>query len=335
MSAVSVAPAEWDGPVASAPHARDDAVPGPSLGDLLRSHSIVVAVGGEPDGGSAARIAAALARRYGSQVSAIQVRDVSDLPLFTPLPDAVTFAREPFPQVAYADDARTIRRHLSEWLGQSNAWPIHITTGAAPYEIARYAERQVAALIVLGLRRHGVIDHVVRDEATLTVARRARGAVLAATPGLCRLPHRALVGVDFGPASLRAARAALDIVAPPSPSDPVHVRLVYVDGGDGVAGHHDDTEGGALIRRLGVATAFDQLVRDLAAPPGVIVDCVTRHGAVAAELLACADDARADLITIASRRHELRDRQIAGTVMTEVIRDGRCSVLVVPPSHDL
>jgi len=301
------------------------------LGDQLRYSPIVVAVTGGPDDGSPVRTAAALEHRFRSPVSAIQVLDVSDLPIPTPLPRAFTLARNLIGDAPYAEDARARREQFGRWLGEPNEWPVHVSAGAAAYEILRYAERQGAALIVMGLRRHGVIDRVLHDETTLTVARRAHSAVLGVTPTLRALPRRAIVGVDFGPASIRAARAALDVLARATPAEAVTLRLVYVDR-SGVEGGHEDTAGEALIKHLGVDAAFEQLVRELQSPPGVHVECVVRHGVPAAELLACADESRADLIAMGSLRHERLERWILGSVTTEIVRDGRCSVLVIPPA---
>ena len=306
-------------------------LPPVSLGDQLRYCPIVVAVSGESAGEAPVRVASALEARYGSRVSAIQVLDVSDLP--APLPVAFGFARELIGDAPYAEDARARREQFSDWLGSPNEWSVHISVGAAAYEVLRYAESQGAALIVMGLRHHGIVDRILRDETTLTVARLAHAAVLGVTPTLVGLPHRAIVGVDFGPASIRAARAALDILGRGSSANGTMLRLVYVDR-SGVEGRHEDTAGEALIKRLGVDSAFEELVRELAAPPGVHVECVTRHGLPAAELLACADESRADLIAIGSLRHERLERWILGSVTTEVVRDGRCSVLIIPPSLD-
>ena len=308
-------------------------MPPVSLGDQLRYCPVIVAVSGELAGAGPVRVASALEARYGSRVSAVQVLDVSDLPLPTPLPEAFTFARNIIGDAPYAEDARARRQQFSDWLGRPNEWPVHVSVGAAAYEILRYAESQGAALIVMGLRHHGVVDRILRDETTLTVARRSRGAVLGVTPTLIGLPHRAIVGVDFGPASIRAARAALDVLGHRRSTDGTMLRLVYVDR-SGVDGRHEDTAGEALIKHLGVDSAFEQLVRELAAPPGVHIECVTRHGLPAAELLECADESRADLIAIGSLRHERLERWILGSVTTEVVRDGRCSVLVIPPSQD-
>jgi len=301
---------------------------GTSLGDRLRHRPIVVAVTGEDDGAAPVRVASVLEQRFGSAVSAVQVLDVSDIP--APLHSAFTFARELIGDAPYAEDARARRQQFSDWLGKPNEWPVHIAVGSVPYEILGYAERQDAALIVMGLRHHGVVDRVLRDETTVTVARRAHGAVLAVVPSLQGLPRRAIVGIDFGPASIRAARAALDVLVRPARTNTLVLRLVYVDR-SGVDGAHEDTAGAALIKRLGVEAAFEQLVRELGAPPGVRVEFVTRHGSVAEELLACADVSRADLIAIGSLRHERLERWILGSVTTEIVRDGRCSVLVIPP----
>jgi universal stress protein E len=304
-----------------------------SLGDQLRYCPIVVAVSGESAGAGPVRVASALEARYGSRVSAIQVLDVSDLPIPTPLPAVFTFARNIIGDAPYAEDARERRQQFSDWLGRPNEWPVHVAVGAAAYEILRYAESHGAAMVVMGLRHHGVADRILHDETTLTVARRAHGAVLAVTPALIGLPHRAIVGVDFGPASIRAARAALDVLGHRPSKEGTMLRLVYVDR-SGVEGRREDTAGEALIKHLGVDAAFEQLVQELAAPPGVHVESVIRHGVPAAELLACADESRADLIAVGSLRHERIERWILGSVTTEVIRDGRCSVLIIPPRHE-
>jgi universal stress protein E len=302
--------------------------PSISLGEQLRYCPIVVAVSGEADGAGPVRVASALEHRFGSHARAVQVLDVSDMP--NPLPVAFTYARDLIGDAPYAEDAEARRRQFAEWLGAPNEWPVHVAVGAAAYEILRYAERHGAALIVMGLRHHGAVHRILRDETTLTVARRAHAVVLGVTRSLRGLPHRAIVGVDFGPASIRAARAALDVLAAPDSAEPVVLRLVYVNR-SGVDGAREMTDGEALINHLGVDTAFEQLVSELQAPPGVQVECVTRHGRPAAELLACADESRADLIAMGSLRHERLEQWILGSVTTEIVRDGRCSVLVIPP----
>ena len=305
-------------------------MPEESLGNQLGYSSIVVAVSGGAEAAGPVRVAAALEQRYGSHVSAIQVMDTSDMALPTPLPTAFTFARELIGDAPYAQDANARRHQFTDWLGRPNEWPVHIALGAPAYQILRYAERQGAGLIVMGLRHHGVVDRVLRDETTLTVARRSRAAVFAVARSLPHLPRRAIVGVDFGPASLRAARAALDVLTSGMSDEPASLRVVYVDR-TGMEGWREETAGEAVIRRLGVAAAFEELVAELQAPPNVHVSSVVRRGVPAHELLAVAEETHGDLIVVGSLRHERLEQWVLGSVTTEVIRDGRCSVLVIPP----
>ena len=303
-----------------------------SLGDELAFAPMIVAVSDGVEGAAPVRVASALQRRFGSRVSAIEVMDTSNLALPTPLPSAFTYARELIGDEPYVEDARARRSQFTAWLGEPNEWPVRIAVGTVAAEILRWAEHEGAALIVMGLRHHGLVDRVLRDETTLTVARRARAAVLGVTPTLPGLPRSAVVGVDFGPASIRAARAALDILDPGTPTSRSTLRLAYVDR-TGLEGGREDTAGEAVIRDLGVAAAFERLVDELAAPPTVDVETVVRRGVVAHELLALVDESGADLIVVGSLRHERIERWILGSVTTEVVRDGRCSVLIIPPSR--
>jgi universal stress protein E len=303
-----------------------------SLGDELTFAPMVVAVSDGVEGTGPVRVASALQRRFGSRVSAIEVMDTSNLALPTPLPSAFTYARELIGDEPYVEDARARRSQFTAWLGEPNEWPVRIAVGTVAAEVLRWAEHEGAALIVMGLRHHGLVDRVLRDETTLTVARRARAAVLGVTPTLPGLPRSAVVGVDFGPASIRAARAALDILDPGTPTNRSTLRLAYVDR-TGLEGGREDTAGEAVIRDLGVAAAFERLVDELAAPPTVDVETVVRRGVVAHELLARVDESGADLIVVGSLRHERIERWILGSVTTEVVRDGRCSVLIIPPSR--
>ena len=300
-----------------------------SLGTRLRHGKIVVAVDGGAEGAGPVLVAEALQRRFAASVSAVQVMDLSAAPLPTPLPSLFTLARNIIGDAPYADDVHARRRQFSDWIGTANDWPVHVALGTPASEILRYAEREQAGLIVVGLRRHGIVDRVLRDETTLMVARRARGVVMGVVPALRGLPKLAVVGVDFGPASIRAARAALDVLAPATPAQPASVRLVYIDrAGSGV---RERTEGEAVVEQLGVAAAFEQLAAELNAPPEVTVERIVRRGTPAEELLSYAEEVNADLLAVGSLRHERVERWLLGSVTTEVIRDGRCSVLVIPP----
>jgi len=303
-----------------------------SLGDELRQGRLLVAVTGGSDTAAPVIVAHALARRYGCEVSAIQVMDISDAALPTPLTSAFTLARNLIGDETYAADVHARRQQFTDLLGEPNDWRVHVALGTPASEILREARSHGVALIAMGLRHHGVVDRMLRDETTLTVARRAQAPVLGVVPSTRALPRTAVVGVDFGPASIRAARATLDVIQH-SVDAPAALHLVYVDLRDADTAR-DDTTGDGVIRRLGVHAAFEHLIAELGAPPTVTVTSSIRFGEAAPELLAFATETNAEIIAVGSLRHERVERWILGSVTTEVVRDGRCSVLVIPPEPD-
>jgi nucleotide-binding universal stress UspA family protein len=84
-----------------------------------------------------------------------------------------------------------------------------------------------------------------------------------------------------------------------------------------------------------VATAFAQCRAELE-KQDVSTDAVVLHRAtptpIAEMLLEYADGVKCDLIAAGSARLGRMDRFIVGSVSTELVRDGRHSVLIVPPA---
>lgn len=76
------------------------------------------------------------------------------------------------------------------------------------------------------------------------------------------------------------------------------------------------------------ATELAAEIRDGAAQAGVQAEWVVRHGDVAAQLGALADDRRADLVVVGSS--EAAGHRFAGGVALRLVRAGRWPVVVVP-----
>jgi nucleotide-binding universal stress UspA family protein len=199
-------------------------------------------------------------------------------------------------------------------------------------EIVRYARAHRVALILTG-RESRIIEEPTGREITLALARCAQVPVMAVTPDLHGLPRRAVAGIDFTPTSLRAARAALALIARPASPRAALLRLLHV----GEATTRDgsvpvDTFLAADADR-GRGNAFDVLIKELDAPEYVRVEGVVRYGSVSRELVRLADDSEADLIVIGTR-HPTRVGYGGGASVTDsVLRDARCSVLAVPPPY--
>jgi nucleotide-binding universal stress UspA family protein len=148
------------------------------------------------------------------------------------------------------------------------------------------------------------------------------------TPELTGLPRRVLVGVDFSRASLGAARAALALVASAG-------TLVLAYAAPPTTMYVPD-DGERVIHEFGVTVAFSWFERELGTAAGTTVEhAVLQHEpgrTVCEQLLGYADGTDVDMIALGSLRQGRLERWILGSVTTEVIRDGRCSVLVIPPT---
>jgi nucleotide-binding universal stress UspA family protein len=294
----------------------------------VRGRPVLLATDGNPAALAAAWLAAALADRRGAVPHAVRAIDTRPVAIPAPVSALISVADALLGPDVHEPDVRAVRAELASLVGYPVDWPVHVALGTPAGTITRTAAEIGAALVVMGIRRHGALDRVVHDETTLNVIRTAACPVLGVTSALTALPRCAVVGVDFGPASARAARAALDVL-----EDGGTLVLVHV----APAGRDDESpeEGEEVVYAPGVEAAFDRLVTDLMVPADVTVlrrqveGGVGRH--IAEELFVVADAHRADLIAVGSRRHGWLDRALHGSVATDLARDGRHSLLVVPP----
>ena len=297
----------------------------------LRGRPLVLAIDGSMEALAAARVAAALAADRGALPHVVRAIETGALPLPAPVPSMLAAADALIGADVHGADVRAARDELAGHLGRAVDWPVHVGLGAPGGLIARHAAELGAAIVVMGLRRHHRVDRALHDETTLHVMRAASCPVLGVTTALTVLPRCAVVGVDFGRASAHAARLALDVL-----EDGGTLVLAHVEPpGREPALDEEEDGGGGVVYALGVEAAFDRLVTDLAVPAGVAVRRVRVPGEagrhVSESLFAVAEEHAASLIAVASRRHDWIDRVLLGSVTTELARDGRCSLLVVPP----
>jgi nucleotide-binding universal stress UspA family protein len=286
---------------------------------------VLLATDGSPSAVAAARIAHALAAQYHAQVHVVSVVDARPAPIPPPLDIALALGDAVGGTAVHRDQERSVRAELSGALGGPVAWPVRIMLGTPAAAIVREAHRVGAVLIIVGLRRHPRLDRIVNDETALNVMRTAACPVLGVVAEQADLPRRILAALDFSEGSLVALRAGRAVAVPGA-----RLVLGYVEPMNGFPAD----EGEAMIHALGVQAGFEQLARDVA-QDGVTFDHVVLHHApsqsVGQALLEYADEANCDLITAGSVQHSRVDRWMVGSVSTEMVRDGRRSVLIVPP----
>jgi nucleotide-binding universal stress UspA family protein len=308
----------------AAPGAAFDAAPTPR-----RAGPVLVATDGSALGTNAAVVAAALAARDGREVRVLHVVDTRAIPIPAPVGFGIALADAVLGPEAHADQERELRAGIGRALGRGVDWPVRVALGTPATAIVAEAARVGAALVVVGLQYHGRLARLAQDETAVHAARAAGCPVLAATAGLRAAPRRAVAAVDFSRASVGAARAALELLggegtlvlayAPPLPM-------------------YDAEDGEHLVHELGVDAAFAWVERELAAPPAVRVERAVLRGRqpcpVGMLLLDHAAATGADLIAVGSRRHGRVERLVLGSVTTDALRDGRVSVLVIPPAAE-
>jgi nucleotide-binding universal stress UspA family protein len=291
----------------------------------LDGRTVVLGFDHSPESAAAARVARAIAERHHATVRVVSVMDTSPVPIPFPLDMAIGMASEGAGAEIHREQAQGVRDRLAAVLSQPVDWPTIVALGLPADAIGRAAEHAGAALIVVGLPRHGLLDRAVHAETTLSIMHKVKLPVLGVTSGASGEPRRALVAMDFSRASVQAAVAAAQLMAPGG-----WLTLAYVESS---MAHLGDAEG--VIHSLGESEAFERLERALAADVLRVDHVVLHHtkpGAIATFLLEYAESTDVDLLVAGSARHGRLDRILLGSVSTELVRAGQCSTLVIPPS---
>ena len=286
--------------------------------------TILLATDGSPGSTSATCFADTLANQLHGRVKVIVVLDTRSAPMPGPIGFAVQVAGDVIGPGVHAEQEQAVRRGLARTLGHDVDWGVRMALGSPAEAISREARRIEASLIVMGLRHHGRAARMLNDETTLNVIRTAPSPVLGVAAGQEVLPQKVLAAIDFSVASFSAAAVARSLMP-----DGGTLTLAYVP--PLITYPEEDGEG--MIHSLGVQAGFDRAKRML--DGSVNVSQVIIHhesrATVADLLLECADSASAALIAAGTARPSRVDRWLLGSVSTDLVRDGRCSVLVVPP----
>jgi nucleotide-binding universal stress UspA family protein len=286
---------------------------------------VLLALDDSPGASAGARVAVALARDHGAVVRVLRVIDSRAVP-FPPAMDVALAVDDPDRDLtSHQKDVQEIRSSLAAITGEVIDWPVRVAIGTPAVTIVDEARRVDAALVIVGLHKHGRVDRVLNNETSLNVMRRCNCPVLGVIPETTELPRRILAATDFSDISLAACGVANAIA-----DDEATMVLAYVPPITALLG--DDGE--RKIHDLGVSAAFAQAARELGSK-GITFDHVSlQHdlsASTAATILAYAADTSCDLIAAGSARQGRIERWMMGSVSTELVRDGGCSVLIVPP----
>jgi nucleotide-binding universal stress UspA family protein len=200
---------------------------------------------------------------------------------------------------------------------------VDVLEGPAAESVVDLAHDRGAHAIVVGTGQHNPIGRFVYGERAVQISRLSdRPVVVVPSAAKIGPVREAIVAVDFSPASQRAARFALDLIADEGELVLVHVKSA-VNLSDEGAGWWEEAY---RKRTTDLFRRFTALLR-----PGRGIRVTTRllHGDVADSILAYARH-DAGLIACGGRQHSFIERMLLGSVSTQLIRRAECPVVVVP-----
>ena len=279
---------------------------------------IIVAVDGTRASGAALRIAAALADRDHVSVEAIVLEGLA------PPGTGMSLSADALRQATLPESTRLarVRRQLCSIL-ETHDWKLHVELGFFGPAVTKLARTSGASLIVMGLTRHRRWQQSLGGGAVARVLKTADIPILAVAPTARELPRVAVAAVDFSAASLRAARAARDLLARPATLYLLHVRPPSSEGSS-------DAESWDTITAEGAALELKELASELAADGVKVVPWVAGEPLIE-RLLTAAADVSAGLIACGTRSIGTLERFFVGHVPLELLQRAECSMLIAPP----
>ena len=282
---------------------------------------LLLALGGRGPAAPAIAAARLAAARLGAEPQPVTV--VDSLPVYylgsglEPLPPELVSSRRALAR-------ERLQRELDEAAGGRCAWGLDLFDGPVARTLARVAAEREARLVVMGIGRHAPLDRLLGEELTLQTLRLAPCPVLAVADGWTAAPRRAVVAVDFSPASIRAAEVALALLEDGGTLTLVHSRPPF----DQALAAASGAWVGAHGQRL--AELLDRLRAALSTRPGVAIRTEVVAGEPAGAVLAVAARLGAELVATGSTGRGFFTRMVVGSVATRILRASPVSVLAVP-----
>ncbi|MEO7711321.1 MAG: universal stress protein [Gemmatimonadaceae bacterium] len=217
---------------------------------------------------------------------------------------------------------RAVEAQLVRVTGKPREHGVTVLDGNPAFTISRVAIERRAALVIVGLGRHGLTDRLFSDETAIQLARISRVPVLAVPEHAVGSAWHAIVAVDFGEISDRAAQCAIDTVGDEGIVELVHVMPYIQENAFAV-------DGVAPSERW-AHSQLDALAARLVVPAGVTLKSIAIHGSTAHALLDHAKSVDANLIATGTHGRGFVARAVLGSVATRLLRGSHCAVLSVP-----
>jgi nucleotide-binding universal stress UspA family protein len=226
---------------------------------------------------------------------------------------------------AYREERlKNVRSYIAPHFGSDQ--PIHVVYGPVTREIIMTARDLSASIVVLGASPHRRRNRIISGERAAQVLGRVECPVLSVAPGFNAIPNRIVVGVDFGPSSVRACIAALRLLGSGGTLTMVHaVEPVEYEARlrDSMGRDFDDA----------IQSLFTRLRKELQphVGRGVTVESTIMQGSAVDAILEAASGIDGTVIAVGTHGPSLVQRFLGGSVAASVLHSAEQSVLAVPP----
>jgi len=273
--------------------------------------------------------AAALARLYGAEITALHV-----FAAWLPAPAQATY---PGWMMQIPEARQSITEELTALVDpfatNGHALSLRTADGDAATEIVRHAQDMAAHLIVMGTHGRSGFDRFTLGSVTEKVLRRASCPVLTLPPGAARLAEaveyrQILWPTDFSEPSERALELAVSL-AVRARGTVLGLHVVETLGGDPLP--PDSPEYVAAFRRYQRDSAKGALheLADRHQATGCRIDEAVILGKPYQEILRVAADRNADVIVIGVRGRGAIDLTLFGSTTNQVVRRATCPVITL------
>lgn len=284
---------------------------------------VLLATNGSAEANAALRFASAYAAREELLLRVLTV--LEPLPMLPAQPSGITYA-----MTIERERGDAILHGVREQLATLATAPRSLTSvlvGNPGATIAEAAREWNAQYIVVGAGRHGTLDRLLSGDTVARILRHAVSPVIAVPSTTTELPRIGVVGIDFGVASLTAARRAASVIG----DGVLHVLHVRPE----IDIPATDPDAWGEIYQLGAAALMTKLTTDLETEfPELQIETAFDRGHAPTVLLAYANRVHADLIAVGQHGHGVVDRFLFGSVAQEMVRSAECMVVVTPPVRE-
>ncbi len=295
---------------------------------------ILLATDGSEESAQAARMAAVLSEKTGSELHVVYVEP---LPHPYALSEATIYypeMRDEVRQTANQEAREKLAAEVEKIGATREVAGSHARIGHPDAEISHLAEEIGAGLIVVGSRGLGPVRRLLMGSVSSSVVRHAHIPVLVVRDGGDALPGRILLAADGSEESRLAVRAAAEFSAKTDAE--VHIAHV-LPSPERMYGPHFYSTGmkGSLLERVEreAQEFLGRQAEEVSSAGGKVGGTHVLSGNAPAEIVKLAEELHAGLTVLGSRGLGGVRRALMGSVSDSVVRHAHNPVLVVREDH--